>query len=138
MANVNRLKNRAQCVKAKAKLEVRLDVLQNRDRSNEFAERQSGRLEATVTQRLTKALADLASTTADLARTDLSPADRRRLEREQMTARHTSEALEGDEADDDVADAFVDEVGAEQVEVQVPVLTTAIAAVQTHHDALTA
>ena len=39
----------------------------------------------------------------------------------QLTARHTKEALEGDEADEDAPDAFLDEVLAEQVDVPVPV-----------------
>jgi hypothetical protein len=66
------------------------------------------------------------------------PTERRRLEREQLTARHTLEALEGDEADEDADDAFLDEVLAEQVDVQVPVVRTAIADVQARHDALPA
>ena len=138
MIDETRLRNRIQCVFVKSKLEVRLDILENRDRSNEFADRQTTRGEATATERLATATATLADTTAQLARPDLAPADRRRLEREQMTARHVKEALEGNEADEDAADAYLDEVLAEQVDVQVPVVRTAIADVQTHHDGLPA
>ncbi len=138
MLDETRLKNRPQCVLVKGKLEVRLDILENRDRSNDFADRQTTRREATAAERLVKAINDLAAATTQLARTDLAPAERRRLETLQLAARHTRDELQGNEADEDAADAFEADVVAELVDVQVPVLRAAIVRVQARHDALPA
>jgi len=136
--DVNLLKTRAECVTAKAALEVKLDVFQNRDQNDSFQERQAGRAEASVSSRLTTAGNQVDYLTGQLARTDLSEADRKRYEDELLTANYQKARLTNRAADTGGAPAFAGQVGDVLVDVQVAVLTQAIADVQAHHDALSA
>ncbi len=136
--DVNLLKTRPQCMAAKASLEAELDGYQNRDRSLEYQDRQAGRAEASVASRLATATGQLEYATEQLARPDLSEADRKRYKTQQLTARHQKERLESRAEDEGGTAASLAEVDADQVDGQVAVLSGAIAAVQTCHDALPA
>lgn len=136
--DVTLLKTRAECVTAKAALEVKLDVFQNRDQNDSFQERQADRAEASVSSRLTTASNQVDYLTGQLARTDLSEADRKRYEDELLTASYQKARLTNRAADTGGAPAFAEQVGDVLVDVQVAVLTQAIADVQAHHDALSA
>jgi hypothetical protein len=136
--DVTLLKTRADCVKAKAALEVKLDVYQNRDQNDAFQERQDERSEASVTSRLTTASSEVAYINSQLARTDLSDADRKRYEDELLTASYQKARLTNRAADTGGAPAFLEQVNDVLVDAQVAVLTQGIADVQAHHDSLSA
>ena len=86
---------------------------------------------ATATSQLTYA-------TQELARPDLSDTDRSRYKAQQMTARHQKERFESRAEEEGGTTAFLADVDADQVDGQVAILTSAIAATQTRHDALSA
>jgi hypothetical protein len=137
--NVNLLKTRPQCVEAKKRLERRLARLANRDLNLEFREGEAEFREESATARLARATNDRAAAQAELLRTDLTGAERRRQESLEIKARHIIEAAaEGSGAGAGGVEDFMENVGAEEIDVLTPFLTTAIAAVQTHHDALPA
>jgi hypothetical protein len=137
--NVNLLKTRAQCVEAKKRLERRLARLANKDSNLEFREEEAEFREESAAARLTRATNDRAAAQAQLARTDLSSAERRRQESLEIKARHLIEAAaEGDsDGAGGVAD-FFENVGAAEIDLLTPFLTTTIADVQLRHDALPA
>lgn len=136
--DVNLLKTRPQCVTAKASLEAELDGYSNRNQNLDFQDRQTGRSETSVASRLATAISQLAYTTQQLARPDLSDTDRQRYKTQQLTARHQKERLESRAEDEGGSNAFLADVDADQVDGQVAILTAAIAAAQTCHDALPA
>jgi hypothetical protein len=136
--DVNLLKTRAQCLAAKASLEAELDSYSNRDQNLAFHDRQATRSETSVASRLATATSQLAYATQELARPDLSDVDRKRYKAQQLTARHQKERLESQSEEEGGTSAFLADVDADQVDGQVTILTSAIAATQTRHDALTA
>lgn len=136
--DVNLLKTRPQCVTAKASLEAELDGYSNKDQNLGFQDRQAGRSEASVASRLATATSQLAYFTGQLARPDLSDVDRRRYTGSQLSARFQKERLDLRAADEGGSDAFLADVDADQIDGQVAILTAAIAAAQTRHDALPA
>ncbi len=136
--DVNTLKDRAQCLAAKASLEAELDGYQNRDQNQAFKDRQAGRTDATTAGQLAKATDQVAYLTQQLAGTSLSPADRERYEDQLLTANYQKIRLTHRAASAGGTAVFLADVDADQVAAQVQVLTGAIAAVQTRHDALPA
>lgn len=136
--NVNLLKNRPQCLAAKAALEAELDAYTNKDQNLDFQDRKDDRSETSVAQRLATAISQLAYATQELARPDLSDTDRKRYKGQQLTTRHQKERLENQAEEEGGTAAFLADVDADQVDLQVTLLTTAITATQTRHDALTA
>ena len=136
--DVTLLKTRAQCLAAKASLEAELDSYSNRDTNLDFHDRQAVRSETSVASRLATATSQLAYATQELARPDLSDADLKRYKAQQMTARHQKERLESQAEEEGGTSAFLADVDADQVDGQVAILTSAIAAAQTRHDALPA
>lgn len=136
--DVNLLKTRAQCLAAKDALEAELDTYSNRDTNLDFRDRQAERSETSVASRLATATSQLAYATQELARPDLSEVDAKRYKTQQMKARHQKERLESQAEEEGGTAAFLADVNADQVDGQVTVLTAAIAATQTRHDALSA
>ena len=136
--DVNTLKDRAQCLEAKASLETELDGYQNRDQNQAFQDRKAGRAEATVASQLAKATDQVAYLTQQLAGTSLSAADRDRYEDQLLTATYQQSRLARRAASAGGVTSFLADVDVDQVDAQVAVLTGAIAAVQTRHDALPA
>jgi hypothetical protein len=136
--DVNLLKTRSQCVAAKALLEAELDSFQNRNQNLDYRDRQADRSETSVTSRLATATSQLTYATQELDRPDLSDVDRKRYKTQQMTARHQKERLESQAEEEGGTSAFLADVDADQVDGQVAILTAAIAAAQTRHDALPA
>ncbi|WP_046243370.1 hypothetical protein [Hymenobacter terrenus] len=138
MSDVNLLKTRSQCVAAKSALLAEVDGYQNRDQNLDYQDRVADRSETSVAARLATATSQLAYATQELARPDLSDADRKRYKAQEMTTRHLKERLENRAEEEGGTNAFLADVDADQVDAQVAVLTTAIAAVQAHHDGLPA
>ena len=136
--DVNLLKTRAQCVAAKASLEAELDSYTVRNTNLDFRDRQAERSETSVASRLATATSQLTYATQELARPDLSDVDRSRYKAQQLTARHQKERLESRAEEEGGTTAFLADVDADQVDGQVAILTSAIAATQTRHDALSA
>lgn len=136
--NVNLLKTRPQCIAAKASLEAELDNYNNRDQNLDFHDRQAVRSETSVASRLATAISQLAYANQELARPDLSDADRKSNKTREMTARHLKERLENQSEEEGGTIAFLADVKADQVDGQVAILMAAIAATQTRHDALSA
>ena len=134
--DVNLLKTRAQCLAAKVSLEAELDSYSVRNANLDFQDRQHTRSETSVASRLATATSQLAYATQELARPDLSDVDRKRYKAQQMTARHQKERLESQAEEEGGTTAFLADVNADQVDGQVAILTAAIAATQTRHDAL--
>ncbi|GAA4045989.1 hypothetical protein GCM10022409_35050 [Hymenobacter glaciei] len=136
--DVNLLKTRSQCIAAKNSLEAELDSYSVRNTNLDFRDRQAERSETSVASRLATATSQLAYATQELARPDLSDVDRKRYKAQQMTARHQKERLESQAEEEGGTTAFLADVNADQVDGQVAILTAAIAATQTRHDALPA
>ena len=136
--NVNSLKDRAQCLEAQAALEAELDGYQTRDTVNAYQDRQSNRADATATTRLAAAADKVTYLTQQFATPSLAPADRRRFEAQLLTATYQKARLTTRTADAGGAAGFLADVDVDQVDAQVAVLSGAIAAVKTRHDALPA
>lgn len=136
--NVNTLKDREQCLEAKASLEAELDGYQNRDQNLAYADRRESRAGASAASRLATATDRVNYLAEQLARPDLTAADRRRYDDQLLTANYQRARLENRAADGGGAAAFLADVDSDQIDAQVALLTGAIAAVQTHHDALPA
>jgi|GEM_PF-4968284 len=127
--NVNTLKDRAQCLEAKASLEAEIDGYQDR---------REDRADASATTRLATATSQVSYLTEQLARPNLSAKDRRSYENQLLTANYQKARLQNRTADSGGAAAFLTEVDADQVDAQVALLSGAITAVQARHDALPA
>jgi len=137
--DVTLLKTRVQCVEAKKRLERRLARFTNREVNIDFREDEAEFREESAAARLARATNDRAAAQAQLARTDLSGTERRRQEALEIKARHIIEAAaEGTGDGAGGVEDFFQDVAAEEIDVLTPFLTTAIAAVQTRHDALPA
>ncbi|SHK95624.1 hypothetical protein [Hymenobacter psychrotolerans] len=136
--DVKTLKDRAQCLEAKASLEAELDGYQNRDQNLAYQDRREGRAGASATSRLATATDRVKYLTDQLARPDLAAADRRRYEDQLLTANYQKARLQNRTADTGGAAAFLADVDADQIDAQVDLLSGAIAAVQAHHDTLPA
>ena len=136
--NVNTLKDRAQCLEAKASLEAEIDGYQNRDQNLDYQDRREDRADASAATRLATAISQVSYLTEQLARPDLSAKDRRRYEDQLLTTNYQKARLQNRTADSGGAAAFLTEVDADQVDAQVALLSGAIAAVQARHDALPA
>lgn len=136
--DVNTLKDRAQCLEAKKSLEAEIDGYQNRDSNLAFQDRQEGRAGASAATRLATATDRVSYLTDQLARPDLAAADRRRYDDQLLTATYQKARLQNRTADSGGAAAFLADVDSDQIDAQVALLTGAIAAVQTRHDALPA
>jgi hypothetical protein len=136
--DVNTLKTRAQCLEAKASLEAELDGYQNRDENLAFQDRREGRAGASAASRLSTVTDRVAYLNDQLARPDLTAADRRRYEDQLLTANYQKARLQNRTADNGGSAAFLADVDADQVDGNVALLTGAVAAVQTRHDVLPA
>lgn len=136
--NVNTLKTRAQCLTAKAALEAQLDGYSNRDQNLAFQDRQEERADASVAARLTTATKQVTYLTDQLARPDLSDADRTRYQDQLITANYQKARLQNRSADTGGAAEFLDDVKSDGIDLQVGLLTEAIDDVQARHDALPA
>lgn len=136
--DVNTLNDRAQCLEAQTSLEAELDGYQNRDQNLAFQDRQAGRTDASLASQLASANAQVAYLTQQLARPDLSVADRRRYEDQQLTATYQQARLTKRSANTGGAASFLADVDSDQIDAQVAVLSGALAAVKARHDALPA
>lgn len=136
--DVNTLKDRAQCLATQASLEAELDGYQNRDQNLAFQDRRAGRTDASVASQLASATDRVQYLAQQLARPDLSAADRRRYEDQQLTATYQQARLTNRSADTGGSASFLADVDADQLDAQVAVLSGAIAAVKARHDALPA
>ncbi|MDO7875289.1 hypothetical protein Q5H93_11140 [Hymenobacter sp. ASUV-10] len=136
--DVSLLKTRAECITAKTALEAELDGYQNRDQNDDFQDRQAGRAQASLSSRLTTATNRVTYLDGQLARPDLSDADRARYEDEHLTATYQKARLAKRAAASGGAPAFLEQVDETQVDGQVAILSQAIADVQVHHDGLSA
>lgn len=136
--DVNKLKTRAQCLEAKKKLEAELDGYQNRDNNLAYQDRREGRTDETIAQRLAKATERVTSLTSQLANPNLMEDERTRLEGQLDTAEYQKRQLNRRSTSSGGVDEFLADVDSDQVDAQVALLTQAIAAVQTRHDALPA
>lgn len=136
--DVNLLRDRPACLAAKASLEAELDGYQNRDQNLAYQDRRNDRADASAATRLATAGRQVTYLSDQLARTDISAADRKRYQDQLLTANYQKARLENRTAEAGGADAFLAEVDNDQIDAQVVILTGAIAAVQTRHDALPA
>lgn len=136
--DVNTLKDRAQCVAAKTSLEAELDGYQNRDQNLAYQDRREGRTGASNASRLATATDRVNYLNDQLARPDLSAADRTRYTDQLLTANYQKARLQNRTADSGGAAAFLADVDSDQIDAQVVLLSGAITAVQARHDALPA
>ncbi|GAA4374900.1 hypothetical protein [Hymenobacter koreensis] len=136
--DVNTLKDRAQCLEAKASLEAEIDGYQNRDQNLAYQDRREDRAGASAASRLATATDRVNYLTEQLARPDLAAADRQRYDDQLLTANYQKARLTNRTANSGGTAAFLADVDADQVDAQVALLTGAIAAVQARHDALPA
>jgi len=137
-ANVNLLLTRADCVLAKEALEAELDGYQNRDQNDAYQDRREGRTEGSAAARLATVTGQVTYLQAQLARTDLSAAERVRNEGLLDSATYQQRRLNRRTTGGGGAPAYLGEVDNDQTDGQVAILTAAIAAAQTRHDALPA
>ena len=136
--DVNLLKTRQQCQDAQASLEAELDGYQNRDQNDAYRERRSSRTDAASTSRLSTYTDQVTYLTDQLARPNLSAADRQRYNDQLLTANYQKARLTNRAANAGGTAAFLADVDEDQIDAQVALLTQAIADVQTQHDALPA
>jgi len=131
------LKTRPQCLEAKKQLERRLARLANRDANLDFREDEAEFREESAAARLLRATNDRVAAQAQLARTDLTAAERRRQETIELRARHLIDAAaEGSGDGTGGVEDFMQNVGAAEIDLVRPFLTATIAAVQVRHDGL--
>ncbi|UOQ52773.1 hypothetical protein [Hymenobacter cellulosivorans] len=123
---------------AKVSLEAQLDSYSNRDQNLAFQDRQEDRADASVAARLTTAINQVTYLTDQLARPDLSDADRSRYQDQLITATYQKTRLQNRSADTGGTAEFLADAKSDQVDIQVGFLTKVIEDVQAHHDTLSA
>ncbi len=136
--NPNDLLNWDDCDTARTTLETLLDGRQVRDAVNDYSDRQAGRTSARTAQRLSAALRRITSYTATLAQTDLLPADRKRAQLGLISATAERDRLQLMADSDTGAEAYLDDLEAEQTDRDVTFLTEKLAEVATRRSQLTA
>ncbi|MBC8083637.1 MAG: hypothetical protein H7Z21_10530 [Hymenobacter sp.] len=132
------LTTRAECDEALAGLAAELDVYGNRDTNLEFADRQSDRIQGTVSGRLLGVNALIDSYTATLGQANLPVNVRKSTEILLRRANFQKSNLGDRSAAQTGSAAFLADVDAEQVDAQVVVLTNAQTLVTAHKDTLPA
>lgn len=91
-----------------------------------------------MASQLASAASQVTYLTQQLARPDLSAADRRRYEAQQLTVTYQQARLTNRSADTGGSASFLADVDADQVDAQVAVFSGAVIAVKARHDALPA
>ncbi len=137
-ADVALLLTLADCDEALEKLDIELDSFLNRDQNHDYADRRDGRVVATVTSQLAGVNAKIDSYTATLSQPNLSADERERTELLKMGAEFQRAKLTRSARTRTGAAAFLADVGADQIEVEVTVLTDARARVVAHRATRTA
>ena len=137
-ANLSLLTTRAECDEALAGLAAELKTYQHRDSNISFADDQAATRATTVAARLAKATDDVAHYTSEVARTGLSAAEKFRAENSLITANTQRARLTLTTGTQTGSVAFLSEVGGDQIDAQIAVLTTTQTAVTNHKATLSA